>query len=312
VTERAEEAVAAIHQAFGRHDGYRAAHAKGTLCKGSFTATPEAARLTTAAHMQGETVPTTVRFSNASGNPGIPDYAQDVRGMATKFYLPEGSTTDIVMITLPSFVARTPEDFIKVTRASKPLPLLGIPGPLAAVFLATHRESWRAARAALSEKPPASYATRSYNAIHSFVWIDSGGERRHVRYRWVPEAGEQTISGGEAKKRGADYLGREIIERVEAGPARFTLEVKIAGESDPVDDATALWPDDRETVDVGTLELTGPETERETGDDILVFDPIRVTSGIELSDDPILRFRTEAYSVSIEERSGAKRPPEFD
>jgi catalase len=38
--------------------------------------------------------------------------------------------------------------------------------------------------------------------------------------------------------------------------------------------------------------------------DILVLDPTRVTDGIELSGDPILRFRPEANSASVVRRSG--------
>jgi catalase len=75
-----------------------------------------------------------------------------------------------------------------------------------------------------------------------------------------------------------------------------------------VDDPTAVWPEERETVAAGVLELTELDTERETGGDVLVFDPMRVTDGIEPSDDPILRFRPDSYSVSVERRSGAKRP----
>ena len=85
---------------------------------------------------------------------------------------------------------------------------------------------------------------------------------------------------------------------------RFTLELQVAADGDPVDDPSAVWPADRETVAAGTLELTGLETERETGGDVLVFDPMRVTDGIEPSDDPILRFRPSAYSVSVERRMG--------
>jgi catalase len=57
-------------------------------------------------------------------------------------------------------------------------------------------------------------------------------------------------------------------------------------------------------VRAGTLELTELETERETGGDVLVFDPTRVTDGIELSDDPVLRFRHEAYTESVARRMG--------
>jgi catalase len=74
------------------------------------------------------------------------------------------------------------------------------------------------------------------------------------------------------------------------------------------DDPTVAWPEDLETVEMGVVELTGPETEREQGDDVMVMDPTRVTDGIECSDDPILHARSHAYSVSVERRSGVSRP----
>jgi catalase len=81
--------------------------------------------------------------------------------------------------------------------------------------------------------------------------------------------------------------------------------VVIAEDGDPVDDPTAEWPAERERVEVGRLELTGPETGREQGGDVLVFDPMRVTDGIEPSDDPILHFRSRAYRVSVGRRAAA-------
>jgi catalase len=309
----AEQAVDTLNDVFGSHPGYRAVHAKGTVCRGAFTATPEAGRLTRAAHMQGEGVPVTVRFSNAGGNPRHPDYVRDGRGMATAFHLPDGSATDIVAVTLPCFMVRTPKDFIAFTKATKPLPgPLPIPGPRLALYLATHPEAWRALRAALSMKPLPSFANGRYWAIHAFKWIDAEGGERHVRYRWVPEAGEASISQGEAKKRGRDYLHSELGERLEREPIRFTLELQLAAESDPLDDPTSPWPEDRETVTAGTMELTELDPEPETAEHIRVFDPTRMTDGIELSNDPILHFRSHAYSVSIERRSGIPRPPALD
>src|SRR5687767_15822761 len=123
----AEEAVDAINAISGVHAGHRAAHAKGSLLTGTFTPSAEAGGLTTAAHMQGEPVRVTARFSNGGGDPGIPDYAQEGRGLALKFYLPDGSKTDIVALSLPCFFVRTPEDFLDFTRARKPDPETGQP-----------------------------------------------------------------------------------------------------------------------------------------------------------------------------------------
>ena len=302
-----EQAVDAINERFGRHPGCRALHAKGTLLAGTFTATPEAARLTRAGHMQGEPVRATVRFSNGAGDPDEPDYKPDVRGMATKLYLADDTRTDIVAQTAPRFVARTPDGFVEFVRAMEPGVQQAWRLPW---FLARHREALAGLRGAASAiKTPASYATMRYYAIHAFRWVDDGGGARHVRYRWVPEAGVQTLGAKEAKERGREFLQYEIRTRIEGGPVRFTLELQIVPPGTDVDDPTQPWLDDAETLAGGTLELTEPETGRETGGDVLVFDPTRVVDGIELTNDPVLRFRADAYAESIERRSGATRTP---
>jgi catalase len=302
----AEQAVDAINDLAGRHEGFRTAHAKGTLVAGTFTATPDAARLTRAAHMQGDPVRATVRFSNGGGDPGAPDYAREGRGMAVKFYLPDGSTTDLIGLDLPCFFARTPEDFLAFTRARKPDPETGEPDMAkVGAWLGEHPEAQTAIQAALAAQPPESYATVVYNGIHSFRWENGSGEARWVRFRWTPEAGEAALSPEEAKERGADYLQEEIAGR---RGAAFTLSVALAEEGDPIDDPTVAWPEERERMDIGRLELTGPEPEREQGDDVLVFDPMRVTDGIEPSHDQVLHFRPRAYAVSVQRRSGAPIP----
>jgi catalase len=302
----AEQAVDAINEVAGSSPGHRAAHAKGTLMAASFTATPEAAGLTRAAHMRAEPVRATVRFSNGGGNPDIPDYAREGRGMAVKFYLPDDSTTDIVSISLPCFFVRTPEDFVEFTRSRKPDPETGQPDmERIGAWLGAHPEAQVAIQAAVAAGPPESYATVLYNGIHSFRWLNADGDARFVRYRWEPEAGESSLSDDEARERGGDYLHEDIAGR--AGAA-WRLTVALAEDGDAIDDPTVAWPEERERVEVGRLELTGVEEGREQGDDVLVFDPMRVTDGIEPSDDQILRFRPRAYAVSVERRSGAPIP----
>ena len=197
-----KQALEVINGRFGRHAGYRALHAKGILTRGTFTATPEGARLTRAAHMSGEPVQATVRLSNGSGDPGDPDYAPDVRGMAAKLYLPDGSRTDIVAQTAPRFPTRTPDGFAEFIRASAPGPAQAWRLPWFLVRNPAAVPGLRANLAAL--KPPASFVSCRYYAIHTYRWVDGDGGSRHVRYRWVPEAGVETISLGEARNRGRD------------------------------------------------------------------------------------------------------------
>jgi catalase len=302
--ELAEQVVDAINDISGEHPGHRAAHAKGTLLRGTFTGA--GAGLTTAAHMAGQPVPVTARFSNGGGDPGIPDYAKEGRGLAVKFYLPDGSKTDIVALSLPCFFVRTPEDFLDFTRLRKPDPETGQPDfEKLGEWIGRHPEAGPAIQAALSTDPPESYATVAYNSIHAFRWTAPDGTERFVRYRFEPAAGERTLSEEDARALGRDYLQTEILGR---DSTVFRLVVVIAADDDSVNDPTVAWPADRETVEVGRLELSGPDTERERDGDILVFDPTRVTDGIDLSDDPILRFRPRAYSASVTRRTGAPAP----
>ena len=307
----AERCVDAINELTGRHPGHRAAHARGILCAGTFTPAPDASVLTTAAHLQAEPVRVTVRFSNGSGDPTRPDNdRREGRGMATKFYLADGSTTDIVALSLPCFFVRTPEDFIDFALARKPDPGTGNPDmEKVGAFLGEHPETGAALQHILPALiPPRSYATCVYNSIHSFRLTPGDGDGRWVRYRWVPDAGVENLPEEEIEGASAEYLQEDIRERLDDG-VRFRLVARVAAEGDAVDDPTVPWPDgEREELALGELELTGLDTTRETGDDVLVFDPTRVTGGIEPSDDPILHIRSYAYSVSVERRSGMPRP----
>ena len=289
----------------GPHEGARAAHAKGVVCEAVFRPSGEAAALTRAAHLRGEPVRATVRFSNGSGNPHAHDGERDGRGMAVKLYLPDGSRTDIVAVTLPSFIARTPEELLEFTRARTPDPVTGeVDMEKVGAYLGAHPEALPAIQGAVGKGPPPSYAQCVFNSIHAYAFVNADGERRFVRYSWVPEAGEAELEDADAMSRSPDYLREELTERILRGPVVFDLVLRLAADGDDVNDPTAGWPEgEREEVGAGRLEITGLDHTREREGDVLVFDPSRVTDGIELSDDPILNARSAAYSVSVARRT---------
>ncbi len=299
----AAEAIDATTEAFGAHPGSRALHARGIVATAVFRPTPQAATLSRAAHLQGPDVPATVRFSNGSGNPRHPDYAPDPRGLAVKLYLPDGSRTDIVAVSTPVFPTRTPEGFIELLRAQAAGPAAAWKLPL---FFRHHPEALRVLpRVAPSLAPPASYATIPYHALHAFAWTDAEGASRFVRLSLRPAATVARLKPWEARRRGADYLQREIAARLQAGPVLFTVQAQIAEPGDRTDDPSAAWPKSRRRVAVGALHVNGLDSERERDGDILVFDPTRVTDGIQCSDDPVLNFRPRAYSESVARRTAA-------
>jgi catalase len=305
----ATEVIDAVNALAGAYDGERALHSKGTVCAGTFTASRAAASLSKASHLQGgEPVRAHVRFSNGGGEPEGRDGAREARGMAVKLYLDDGTTTDLVCVTTPVFVVRTPEDFLELMLARKPDPETGQPDmERLGKFLGAHPEAMPAVQHTLGNPPPVSYLTCAYNSLHAYRVTNAAAEQRFIRYRWEPEAGEANVAEEDEQSLAHDYLRDDLHERLGQGPAAFTLTAAIAADGDPTDDSTAGWPDDRERVALGRLEVTGIATDRERDGDILVFDPTRVTEGIECSGDPILNFRAHAYAESVYRRSGVRR-----
>jgi catalase len=302
-----DQAIDAIRATGGAQPGNRALHAKGKLYRGTFTATPEGAELSRAAHLSGAAVPALIRFSNGSGNPGQPDNKPGVRGLAVKLTLPDGSTTDVSTQTAKLFPASTPDGFIALLRAMRPGP--AAPLRLAA-YIATHPRLLSALPVVRQANAvPVSYATVAYHGLHAFRWIAADGSARFVRYHLHPTAGEQHLTPDAAKAQSPDFLIDELDKRLAAQPVRFDYQVQIAAPGDSTVDPSKAWRSDQ-IVTVGSLEITGADTEREHGGDIVVFDPMRVTDGIEPSDDPVLRFRTKAYSASVKLRTGVDRGPE--
>ena len=304
-TDLSEQLVDALNGAYGVHPGHRAAHAKGVLCAATFTASPSAAAISRAVHFDGVPVRAHVRFSNGGGDPTVSDATRDARGIAVKLYLPDGSTTDVIGITLPVFFTRTPEDLMEFNIARRPDPDTGaLDLAKVGAFLEQHPETVPAVTAAMTMPIPASYARLAYHALHTFKFVAADGTVTPARYHFVPAEGEASITDDEAAALGASYLRDELESRLENGPAVFHLELERAAAGDPLDDPTALWSD-RERVRVGDLSITGLAFDRERDGDVLVFDPIRVTDGIELSDDPILHARSGAYRASVSRRTAS-------
>ena len=299
----AQQAIDTIHDSFGAHEG-RAVHVKGAWARGTFTATPEGTALCRAPFLTGEPVETLVRFSTGGGNPDAHDGERDGRGIAVKLFIGgDQETTDLLGISVPAFSSKTPEDFIEMVRLAKRDPETGQPdfeklGP----FLEAHPETMASIQNRFATLPPASWTEVVYNGIHAFRWIAPDGTARWVRTRWTPEGGPgEGLADEEAMAKDANYLTAELPGRL---PVTYELHARLAEDGDPLDDPTAAWPEERESVLVGRLVIEAAIDDPETPSDIHVFDPLRVCDGIEPSDDPILHARPKAYSVSAYRRLG--------
>jgi catalase len=299
-----EQLVTTMRKLAGSHPGFRPVHAKGVVCGGTFRASAGAPRVSKAAHLQGSSIPTIIRFSNGSGDPGVHDGAPGVRALSVKFQLPDGGHADILANSVEGFAAHNPEEFLDFLQAQLPDPTTGKPDPDAVPRFLEPHSATKAFVGRLMQKPiPASYAQAAYHAEHAFRFTAADGTSRFGRYHWIPEAGEAFLSPEEGGKRAPNFLREELAARLGRGAMSFRLTLQLAAPGDPTDDPTALWPADRPVVELGRLEITSISPTGEADERRLVFDPANITDGIGLSADPILLARSPAYSISFERRS---------
>jgi catalase len=298
----AEQLVDAFNTVFGVHPGLRANHPKGVVLEGTFTPSGSAASLTKAAHLQkrNDAIPVTVRFSAGSGLPTVPDTNAMPRGMAVKFSLPDGTKTDMVVLSVNGFPVATGEefrDFLLAIAASGP----DAPKPTELEkFFGTHP----AAKAFVEapKPPPASYGTLPYFGINAFKFTNKKGVSTHVRYQLRPVAGAKYLSKDQLATMGPDYLTNEIRERVRRGPVKFTLLAQVADPNDTVDNPTIVWPESRKKVALGTITITKAVADSQAAEQKLLFVPGALVAGIEPA-DPMIAVRSAAYIVSLSRRA---------
>ena len=307
----------------------RPVHTIGIGVKGEFVASDVARTYCIAEHFNGQPVQVSVRFSNGLGGLEQHDGWSDVRGMATRFHLSDGTGSDLIATTLGEFFVRNVDGLFRVlqgreARASieddtgcgrfrifcssryllatrtRTKPRMSM-REHSVMPTGTGSPSWEYSRS-VSIGAPESYARASYHAVHTFWVTAPDGVRRPVRFSWQPVAGVRNTDP-EAVSRDK-YLFEELEDRLRRWPARFMLMMTIGEAGDALDDPTKPWPGTRIRVAMGTLTLTEVPEDQEAAGERISFNPCRLAPGIEVSNDPILEARLGAYEVSREMRGG--------
>ena len=284
----------------GVHPGFRAFHAKGVVVEGTFKASAEAARLSSATLFNGSSIPVTARFSDGSGMPGVPDGSPAMpRGIAIKYHLPGGSSTDMVINSLKFFPVASGEEFRDLLVAiSESAPESPKPTKLDQ-FKASHPA---VDKAFATVATPSSFADEEYYGIDAFLLVDKAGHKQAVRYQMVPEQVVH-LKPEEASKKSPDFLVDDLPKRIARKQVVFHLKAQLASADDQTKDPSQPWPDTCKVVELGTLTLDKPVADSAEAQKKLLFMPTALTDGIELSDDTLPVVRTGAYAVSFSRRS---------
>lgn len=278
--------------------GHRRNHAKGICFTGRFESNGGGSALSRAQVFTRGQYPALGRFNLGDADPNAPDATVRVRGMGLRISTPDGQEWRTAMINPPFFPVSTPQAFYEllVASASKD------PSAMR-TFAGAHPEI--AAFGAWAKSAPwtGSYAEDRFNGLNAFIFVDGSGAEHAVRWSLLPAAQPVPVSPDELAKRGPNFLEQEIAERVRGGPLRWTMMVTVANPDDPTADPSKAWPEDRRSVDVGTLTVQQIQPERDGPCRDINFDPTVLPIGIRTSDDPFPAARSSVYAKSYDRRT---------
>src|SRR5258706_7146142 len=149
---------------------------------------------------------------------------------------------------------------------------------------------------------PVSFATEVFYGNDAFTFVNAQNVKQPGRYRLVPVGGTKYLDSAAATNVSANYLFDELTRRLRKEPVKVRVLVQIPNPGDPTSDASAVWPDDRNLVELGVVTLTTVAPDNAELSRKLQFNPVFLSDGIQLSDDPLPPLRSAVYALSVANR----------
>ena len=278
--------------------GHRRNHAKGICFAGVFDSNGAGAALSKAQVFAAGQYPVVGRFNLGTPDPNAPDATVRVRGLSLLIATSDGQEWRTGMIDLPFFPVSTPQAFynLLLAQASKEPDAMK-------TFAGAHPEIAAFGAWAATAPWTGSYAEERFNSVNSFTFVNAAGEQTAVRWSLLPAVQPVSVAPDELAKRAPDFLEQEIVARVKGAPQRWTLVITVANPGDPTADPSKAWPNDRRTIEAGTLSAQTTEVEQDGPCRDINYDPTVLPSGIKTSDDPFPAARSAAYATSYDRRT---------
>ncbi len=179
----------------------------------------------------GQTYPTTVRLSNASGVPQS-DTKRDLRGAALEVKLNDGSKQDFLLTNAAASHVRDAKQFIQFALAAAGGKLLLIPRLIGSVGFF---EAIRILKTVIrqSSRPVASLATETFWSRAPFAFGPYA-----LKFALSPAQSHEVVV-----VKGPNYLHEDLVERLKLGPIVYDFKVQlyVNDQLTPIEDGTVEW-----------------------------------------------------------------------
>lgn len=275
----------------------RASFAKGRCVRGAYIPSDQAKEIT---YSRSFTKPSRVlaRFAVDGINPKMVAASSGLlRGFSCRLGS-DGHRSEIFTQSAPVHFARTLDQMLAFLQARIPGPDGKPDADKVEAFSTANPETLHQAEYLAAQPLPGSFAGTTYWGVHAFPSTNLKGETRFIKFKVEPVLGEVMLTEDEATARSADFLIKELESRIAARDVRFSVMALLDRPGDPVMDVTIRWPDEdgREAVRLGTIVITGVET-NEACDDA-GFNPETLAEGIGQPPDEMFAARRAAYAIS--------------
>ncbi|MDD4850099.1 MAG: catalase [Gemmiger sp.] len=295
----------------------RRMHAKGWGAYGQLTVTKDVARYTRAAVLQkGAKTPVFIRFSTVAGERGAADTERDIRGVAMKFYTPEGNW-DLVGNNTPTFFLRDAHNFAGLNRAIKRDPHTGRRNAQANWdFWTLLPEAFHQITITMSDRGiPASFRQMDAFGEHTFSLYNAQNQRVWCKFHFKTCQGLHYLTDAQAAEiagKNRDYHGQDLYDAIARGDyPRWKMYLQIMTEEqanhhyeNPFD-VTRTWRESEfPLIEVGELELNRNPVNFFAEVEQAAFNPAHVVPGIGFSPDKLLQGRLFSYGDAQRYRLG--------
>jgi len=249
---------------------------------------------------------TIVRFSNAAGS-GAADFAPDLRGMALRIQVDDGTSIDLLATNFPVSHARDARQFVEFAKATAGGGLARIRGIARLIRLFGIEETWRMVRNVQTARRQSvsSVASQTYWSRGALTW----GPELAGRYLLRPAAG--TVSGPPPSTTDPNYLSTEAARRLHQGDIRFELCIQryVNDDVTPIEDTAVEWKEKHSpaepvaTLTIGQRDITSTDSQdRAEAVEQLAFNPWNTTADFRPLGN-LNRARKAAYDASAAQRA---------
>ena len=295
----------------------RRMHAKGWGAHGKLTVTHDISQYTRAKVLQpGAVTDCFVRFSTVAGERGAADAERDIRGVAMKFYTPEGNW-DLVGNNTPTFFIRDVHNFPDLNRAVKRDPHTGMRSAQNNWdFWTLLPECFHQITVVMSDRGiPDGFRHMHLFGEHTFSFYNDKNQRVWCKFHFKTQQGIKNLTNEEAAAKNAvdrESAGRDLYDAIARGDfPKWTMYVQIMTEEQAKHhyenpfDITKIWRHaEYPLIEVGELELNRWPENYFAEVEQAAFTPAHVVPGIGFSPDKFLQGRLFVYGDAQRYRLG--------